>query len=85
MSRFLSVIAILMSASTLHAADYDSADAALRVAGPLMRNRQFAEARAPLEAAFKLAQPEDRAKRTAAEGLLTVYRELREPEKLLET
>ncbi len=85
MCRYLSILVLAMLASTSLAADYPSADAALRAAGPLMRNRQFAEAREPLEAAFKLSQPGDRAKRSAAEGLLVVYRELREPEKLLDT
>lgn len=85
MYRYFCVLVLVTFGSVSLAADYPSADAALSAAGPLMRNRQYAEARAPLEAAFQLAKPGDRAKRTAAEGLLTVYRELREPEKLLET
>lgn len=85
MSRYLTGLMFFTMSNALMAAEYPSADAALRAASPLMRNRQFAEAREPLEAAFKLAQPEDRAKRNAAEGLLVVYRELREPEKLLDT
>ncbi len=85
MSRFFSVIVLGTICSASLAADYPSADAALGAASPLMRSRRFAEAREPLEAAFQLAKPDDRAKRTAAEGLLVVYRELREADKLLET
>ena len=84
MCRYLSILALALLASTCLAADYPSAVVALGAAGPFMRSRQFAEARAPLEAAFKLAKPGDRVQRAAAEKLLTVYRELREPDKLLE-
>src|SRR5262249_30789865 len=66
-----------------HAVDYKSADEALAAAAPLVRARNFAASREPLEAALRLA-PDDAFRVKVYEYLMPAYRELPEPDKMVE-
>src|SRR5262245_50884361 len=65
------------------AADYKTADEAMRAAAPLFNDRKFAASREPLEAALRLA-PDDAFRVKVYGYLMSAYRELPEPDKMVE-
>lgn len=69
--------------SAAHAADYKTADDALIAATPHLRSRNYTASREPLEAALRLA-PDDAYRVKVYEYLMPAYRELPEPDKMVE-
>jgi tetratricopeptide (TPR) repeat protein len=73
----------MLSPDVGRAADYQNADDAFRDGTALARKMQYVEARAPLEAALKLA-PDDAFRLKTYEVLVPVYRTLPEAEPMIE-
>jgi tetratricopeptide (TPR) repeat protein len=84
---FISVLSVIMgtlvTGQMLAQEQYKSFDDAMRKAGPLLSNREYAASQEPLEAALKLA-PDDRARLRVYESLKPAYRLLPEIDKMLE-
>ena len=83
----VAALACLASAVLLPSAraqdKYKSFEEARSEGGRLVRNRQYAEAQEPLEAALRLA-PDDKARLSVYQALVPAYRTLPEIDKLLE-
>src|SRR5262245_58254248 len=87
MSRFLiGTCLVLAIASTSAAQEYASAREAKAAAAPHLRAKNFAAAQAPLEAALRLTPAtEVRARVEISRTLMSCYRLLPEPDKMIQT
>jgi hypothetical protein len=81
-SLLVGLVSVLMAGPS-PAADYKTADEALAAAAPLVRAKNYAASREPLEAALRLA-PDDAFRLKVYEYLQPAYRELPESDKMVE-
>jgi tetratricopeptide (TPR) repeat protein len=79
---FIAAFGSLITAPT-QAQEYKSYNDAMRAASPLLRDRQYAAAQAPLEAALALAADDQERLRTY-QALVPAYRLLPQPDKMYE-